>query len=141
MHLQVTPTAQLSSRKQLAMEIRDFMARTGIRQTPFGLMAANDDKLLQRIENARYGISLDKADRIRAFMAAYSAAIEDGESTEDAIILAIAASQPAEPADEDVDPIADANHPRDRKQTPSPRRPSKRSVRNTTSSSPCPVEG
>jgi hypothetical protein len=42
-----------------------------MKPTPFGTEAANDDKLLWRITHAPYGISLDKADRIRAYMARY----------------------------------------------------------------------
>lgn len=58
-----------SSRFALAAEIEDFLAETGMKPTPFGLAAARDDKLLWRIKNAPKGISLDKADRIRNFMA------------------------------------------------------------------------
>lgn len=57
------------SRMRLAQEIRQFLNETGMFPTPFGILAAKDDKLLWRIENAPKGISLDKADRIREFMA------------------------------------------------------------------------
>lgn len=57
------------SRLALAKEIRDFLERTGWAPTPFGIAAAKDDKLLQRIECAPRGISMDKADKIRRFMA------------------------------------------------------------------------
>lgn len=59
------------SRYQLAQEIKDFLEETGMKPTPFGMQAAGDDKVLWRIENAPNGISLDKADRIRDFMAKY----------------------------------------------------------------------
>lgn len=61
------------SRYQLALEIRSFLDEFDMKPTPFGIAAAQDDKLLWRIENAPYGISLDKADRIRSFMAQYRA--------------------------------------------------------------------
>jgi hypothetical protein len=53
--------------------IRKFLERTGMSQTPFGLIAAGDDKLLWRIEHATHGISLDKADRIMDFIERYEA--------------------------------------------------------------------
>ena len=61
------------SRYALAQEIRDFLEEFDLKPTPFGLAAAKDDKLLWRIENAPNGISLDKADRIRAFMSEFRA--------------------------------------------------------------------
>lgn len=42
--------------------------------TPFGIRAAKDDKLLWRIKHAPKGISLDKADRIYAFMSEWTEA-------------------------------------------------------------------
>ncbi len=57
------------SRVRLAKEIRQFLNETGMFPTPFGILAAKDDKLWWRIENAPKGISLDKADKIREFMA------------------------------------------------------------------------
>jgi hypothetical protein len=59
------------SRYQLAQEIRDFLDEFDMKPTPFGMAAAKDDKLLWRIENAPNGISLDKSDRVRAYMAQY----------------------------------------------------------------------
>lgn len=56
------------SRYELAQEIRVFLDEFDMKPTPFGIAAAQDDKLLWRIENAPNGISLDKADRIRTYM-------------------------------------------------------------------------
>lgn len=61
------------SRQHLARMIRDFLDRTGMKPTPFGLNSAGDDKLLWRIESAKHGISMDKADRIIRYMEEYEA--------------------------------------------------------------------
>lgn len=68
------------SRKRLAKVIRAFLKRTGMKPTPFGIHAANDDKLLQRIETAAYGISMDKADEVMKFIENYEADIARAES-------------------------------------------------------------
>jgi hypothetical protein len=96
----MTAVPKASSRQQLAATIEDFLARTGMSPTPFGLMAARDDKLLWRIRNAKYGISMDKADRIYAFMDTYDRSVATGGTPGLALEKAkAAAADPFEQAD------------------------------------------
>ena len=65
------PVTPGPSRQALAQIIRNFLSRTGMSQTRFGIVAAQDDKILWRLEHAPRGISMDKADRIHAYIEAY----------------------------------------------------------------------
>ena len=49
-------------------EIRSHCRNTGISESTFGLRAVNDGKLVERLSAGRT-ITLDTADRIRAYMA------------------------------------------------------------------------
>lgn len=60
-----------SLRETLAAEIEAFLAETKMQPTPFGVLAAKDDKLLWRIRNSPNGITLEKADRVRNFISTY----------------------------------------------------------------------
>ena len=126
-----------SSRQKLATDIELFLQETQMSPTPFGLMAARDDKLLWRIKNAKYGISLDKADRIYVFMRTYLKLINSGHAAEYAQERAKTAA--AEPLEIDRQP--DDHQPLDREQKAQTGRARRGSVRNATAGSPCPAEG
>jgi len=66
---EIQPYINAPSRDVLLQQVHDFLVITGQKPTPFGREAAKDDKLLYRIGDAPNGISQDKADRVRAFMA------------------------------------------------------------------------
>jgi hypothetical protein len=125
----------LSSRQRLAKKIRGFLARTGMSPTPFGLLAARDDKLLWRIENAKYGISLDKADRIYAFMETYDRSIKADLSPAEALEAAKIA------VEHDPTEDSDGHQLEDREQEAPAGRSKARSLRNAAAGHPCPVDG
>lgn len=56
-------------RNVLFDQVVDFLRITGISPTRFGVEAALDEKILFRIGAAPNGISLDKADHVREYMA------------------------------------------------------------------------
>lgn len=105
------------SRIWLAKEIRAFLQETGMRPTPFGILAANDDKILQRLERSPKGITLDKADGIIEFMR--EARASRGDSMGAFLASAVA----------------------NREQAPSPQRSRGRSVSNATRRGRSPTEG
>ena len=66
-------------REILFEQVVDFLRLTKMSPSLFGKLAASDDKILYRIGGAPNGISLDKADRVRSFMATYLRDLRDGK--------------------------------------------------------------
>lgn len=53
----------------LIQDIESYLARTGMTETKFGLLAANNGSLISRISRARGNVKISTIDKVRRFMA------------------------------------------------------------------------
>ena len=63
----------MSTKRQLLREIKAFLKLTGLPASSFGLYAVGNSRLVSKLE-AGGTISIDVADRVRAYIAAEAAA-------------------------------------------------------------------
>ncbi len=66
-------------RDTLLAEIASFMTRTGMSETALGKRAVREPNILRRLRAGR-SVSIDTADRIRAFMASWQPPASQGPS-------------------------------------------------------------
>jgi hypothetical protein len=62
----------------LLKEIEEFLARTGMKPTMFGLKAIKDPSFVKRVRNGG-GMTLRTAGKIREFLASHPAAIAEND--------------------------------------------------------------
>ena len=60
----------MTAQDKIRSEIDAFLKKTGMLPTQFGILAVNDKTLMSRL-NAGRGLSLETAEKARAFMRSY----------------------------------------------------------------------
>ena len=60
----------MNANDKIRAEIKDFLKRTGIGPTRFGVLAVDDKTLMSRLKTGK-GVSFETAERIRAFIRGY----------------------------------------------------------------------
>jgi predicted transcriptional regulator len=69
----------MSSKEQLLAEVETFLREAGITQSQFGQAAVNDRSFVSRLRKGS-DVRLETADRVRAFIVAYSPHSGNGRS-------------------------------------------------------------